>query len=153
MKEPFTFLDPNNHYLEAIHLDWYKNLVKIENIFNVATVNFYVARNIITMHLPVSTGSISSPMGRGSDSLPVRVNLNGVDTYLADSMQFMLEYGCRLSDKGVYYLMPSFRGEKADERHLCEFYHSEVEIPGTLDDIMLLAEEYVRYLKLQSLLP
>lgn len=146
MKEPFTFLDPNNHYLKAIDLDWYKNLVKIENIFNVATVNFYAARNIITMHLPVSTGSISSPMGRGSDSLPVRVNLNGVDTYLADSMQFMLEYGCRLSDNGVYYLMPSFRGEKADERHLCEFYHSEVEIPGTLDDIMLLAEEYVRYL-------
>lgn len=55
------------------------------------------------MHLPVTTGSISSPMGRGSDSLPVKVKLEGVETYLADSMQFLLEYGCRLTNKGVYY--------------------------------------------------
>ena len=42
--------------------------------------------------------------------------------------------------------MPSFRGEKADERHLCQFYHSEAEIPGNLDDVMNLVEEYVKYL-------
>ena len=41
------------------------------------------------------TGSISSPMGLGSDSLPVKINLNGVSTYLADSMQFLLDYGNR----------------------------------------------------------
>ena len=103
-------------------------------------------KGIITMHLPVTTGSISSPMGRGSDSLPVKVNLEGIDTYLADSMQFLLEYGCRLNEKGVYYVMPSFRGEKADERHLCQFYHSEAEIPGNLEDVINLVEEYVKYL-------
>lgn len=151
MKEPYTFLNPEEHYLKAMNLDWYKNLVKLENIINVATVNFYANKNVITMHLPVSTGSISSPMGRGSDSLPVKVDLNGISTYLADSMQFMLEYGCRLYENGVYYLMPSFRGELADERHLCEFYHSEVEIPGSLDDIMNLAEEYIRYLSKEIL--
>ena len=48
--------------------------------------------------------------------------------------------------------MPTFRGEKADERHLCQFYHSEVEIPGTLDDIIKLAEDYVKYLSLHILL-
>ena len=73
-------------------------------------------------------------------------NLEGQDTYLADSMQFLLEYGCRIFENGCYYIMPSFRGEKADERHLCQFYHSEVEIPGNLEDIMILAEEYVKYL-------
>ena len=42
--------------------------------------------------------------------------------------------------------MPSFRGEEADERHLCQFYHSEAEIVGNLDDIMSLVEEYIKYL-------
>ena len=109
-------------------------------------MRFYSNKGIITMHLPVTTGSISSPMGKGSDSLPVKVNLNGVNTYLADSMQFLLEYGCRLSDKGCYYVMPSFRGEKADERHLCQFYHSEAEIHGNLEDVIELVEEYIKYL-------
>ena len=98
------------------------------------------------MHLPVTTGAISSPMGRGSNSGPVKVNIQGIDTYLADSMQFLLEYGCKLTEKGVYYIMPSFRGEKADERHLCQFYHSEAEIIGNLDDVMNLVEEYIKYL-------
>ena len=98
------------------------------------------------MFLPVTTGSISSPMGRGSDSTPVKVNIQGVDTYLADSMQFLLEYGCRFNPKGVYYLMPSFRGELADERHLCQFYHSEAEIRGDLEDIIKLVESYIKYL-------
>lgn len=61
-------------------------------------------------------------------------------------MQFLLEYGCRIHKDGVYYIMPSFRGEKADSRHLCQFYHSEVEIPGSLEDIMRLAEEYVKHI-------
>ena len=42
--------------------------------------------------------------------------------------------------------MPSFRGEDADERHLCQFYHSEAEIQGTLDDVMELVEDYIKYL-------
>lgn len=42
--------------------------------------------------------------------------------------------------------MPSFRGESADKRHLCQFYHSEAEIPGKLDDVILLVEEYIHYL-------
>ena len=42
--------------------------------------------------------------------------------------------------------MPSFRGEAEDERHLSQFYHSEVEIEGTLEDVMRLAEKYIKYL-------
>ena len=42
--------------------------------------------------------------------------------------------------------MPSFRGEKADERHLCQFYHSEAEMIGTLDDVINLIEEYIKYI-------
>lgn len=146
MKEPNLWKNEKNFYLNVLANPWYKLLVKLENLVSMETMKFYEEKGIITMHLPVTTGSISSPMGRGSDSLPVKVNLEGVDTYLADSMQFLLEYGCRLNEKGVYYVMPSFRGEKTDERHLCQFYHSEAEIPGNLNDVMNLVEEYVKYL-------
>lgn len=146
MKEPNLWKNEENFYLNVLNSQWYKFLVKLENLISSETMKFYEEKGIITIHLPVTTGSISSPMGRGSDSLPVKVNLEGIDTYLADSMQFLLEYGCRLNEKGVYYVMPSFRGEKADERHLCQFYHSEAEIPGNLNDVMNLVEEYIKYL-------
>lgn len=146
---PNTWKNSESHYIKAMDEPWYKLLVKLENLLSVETMKFYNRMNISTIHLPVTTGSISSPMGRGSDSLPVKVKLEGVETYLADSMQFLLEYGCRLTDKGVYYVMPSFRGEKADERHLCQFYHSEAEIVGDLNDVMNLIEKYVKYLSKQ----
>lgn len=146
IKEPNTWKNSETHYLEVLKNPWYKILIKLENLINVETMNFYEQRGIITLHLPVTTGSISSPMGRGSDSVPVKVNIDGVDTYLADSMQFLLEYGCRLNKKGVYYIMPTFRGEKADERHLCQFYHSEAEIPGKLEDVINLVDDYIKYL-------
>ena len=143
---PKSWRNIQTHYLEIIDSNWYKLIIDLENLVTVETYNFYQEQNMKTMHLPVTTGTISSPMGRGSDSLPVKINLEGVDTYLADSMQFMLEYGCRLVNNGCFYIMPSFRGEKADERHLCQFYHSEAEIPGTLMDVMKLVEDYIKYL-------
>lgn len=148
---PNTWKSLNTHYIKAMDDPWYKLLVKLENLLSVETMKFYDKMNISTIHLPITTGSISSPMGRGSDSLPVKINLEGVETYLADSMQFLLEYGCRLTDKSTYYIMPSFRGEKADERHLCQFYHSEAEIIGNLDDVMILIESYIKYLSKQIL--
>ncbi len=146
-----SWLDKENHYLDALRNPWYKQLIELENLINVETTNFYQDKGIITFNLPITTGSISSPMGKGSDSMPVKINLEGIDTYLADSMQFMLEYGCRLNKNGCYYIMPSFRGEKADERHLCQFFHSEAEIKGNLEDVMNLIEEYVKYLSKKML--
>ena len=146
IKEPNIWKNRETHYIEVLNSPWYKLLVKLQNLLTVETMNFFEQKNIITMHLPVTTGSISSPMGRGSDSTPVKVELQGIETYLADSMQFLLEYGCRLNKDGVYYVMPSFRGEKADERHLCQFYHSEAEIPGKLEDAMQIVEDYIKHL-------
>lgn len=141
-----TWKEPKTHFIEVLRSPWYKQLVQLQNLITEETMKFYEKKKIITLHLPVTTGSISSPMGRGSDSKPVKIELEGVETYLADSMQFLLEYGCRLADNGCYYVMPSFRGEKADERHLCQFYHSEAEIQGTLEDVMDLVDEYIKYL-------
>lgn len=146
MKIPKTWKNKDTHYLNALNSEWYKSLAIIQNEICRATYNFYYSKNMKTMFLPVTTNSISSPMGLGSDSLPVEIDLFNTPTYLADSMQFMLEYGCRYFEEGCFYLMPSFRGEVADQRHLCQFYHSEAEIPGNLDDVMLLIEEYIHYL-------
>lgn len=146
ISEPNLWKNHNEFYIKVLESDWYKQLVLLENIISEETMNFYSNRGIITMYLPVTTGSISSPMGRGSDSSPIKVNLEGIYTYLADSMQFLLEYGCRLNPKGCYYIMPSFRGEKADERHLCQFFHSEAEINGSLEDVIILIEDYIKYL-------
>lgn len=151
ISEPNLWKDEKNFYINVLKSEWYKRLIKLENLITEETVYFYSKKEISTLHLPVTTGSISSPMGKGSDSKPVKVNLEGTETYLADSMQFLLEYGCRLCNNGCYYLMPSFRGEKADERHLCQFYHSEAEIPGNLEDVMSLIEEYIKYLSTKIL--
>lgn len=146
MIKPQTTWRNSNHYIDLINDPWYKIIVEIENLINLYTPQFYQKKSIKTLHLPVTTGAISSPMGLGSDSKPVQIDLFGVKTYLVDSMQFMLEYGCRLYENGAYYIMPSFRGENADKRHLCQFYHSEAEIPGKLEDVMQLVEEYIKFL-------
>lgn len=138
-------------YLAVIDDPWYSCLVEVQDLVSYETVRFWRDRGVKSLHLPITTHSISSPMGLGSDSLPVEVELFGVPTFLADSMQFMLEYGCRLATDGCYYLMPSFRGEEADETHLNQFFHSEAEIPGGLEDVIDVADRYVRHLAAASL--
>jgi aspartyl/asparaginyl-tRNA synthetase len=59
-------------------------------------------------------------------------------------MQFQLELLLRQGFEGVYYIMPSFRGEEPDTTHLNQFFHSEAEIRGGLEEVMQLVEHYVR---------
>lgn len=141
-----SWQDTSSHFLRVLESPWYKLVADLQHYVTILTQDFFETQHIKTLHLPITTGSISSPMGLGSDSLPVEIELFGVKTYLADSMQFMLEYGCRLFTTGAYYLMPSFRGEDADVRHLCQFYHSEAEIPGELQDAIELVNDYIRFL-------
>jgi asparaginyl-tRNA synthetase len=146
VQAPKSWKDLQEHYLTALQNPWYRTLIEIQDVISTSTYQFFAKRGLKTIHVPITTHSISSPMGLGSDSKPVNIHLFGVDTYLADSMQFMLEYGCRLNAEGCFYLMPSFRGESADETHLCQFYHSEAEIQGSIDDVMSLVEDYLRFM-------
>lgn len=138
--------EPHGYHLELLRNPWYRTVAALQNSVSELTADFWRGRAGKTLHLPVTTGSISSPMGRGSDSLPVRVDLMGGETYLADSMQFMLELGCRLTGDDTYYVMPCFRGEDADATHLCQFFHSEAEIRGGLDQVIGVVQEYLVYL-------
>jgi len=146
IKPPKSWKNLNTHYKVVLESEWYRILCILQSEFNYATTLFYKNLGIPNFQFPLTTTSISSPIGLGSDSLPVKVKIDGVDTYLADSMQFFLEYACRLSKKGAYYIAPSFRGEKTDERHLSQFLHSEAEIPGGLEDVINLCQNYLEYL-------
>lgn len=146
IKAPRSWINLDTHYQWVLESKWYKSLCIIQDEFTLATSDFYRKREIRFFHFPVTTGSISSPMGLGSDSTPVKIQIDGIETYLADSMQFFLEYACRINKDGAYYIAPSFRGEKADQRHLSQFFHSEAEIPGDLNDVIELCQNYLSHL-------
>lgn len=131
---------------DLVRSEWKRSLVDVQDTVHRATVEFWGGRGVRHLMLPLTTGAVSSPMGLGSDSSPVAVQMHGHTTYLADSMQFLLEYGCRFADYGCYYLMPSFRGEQPDPTHLREFFHSEAEILCDFDTLLVLIEDYVRAL-------
>lgn len=137
--------DHPNRFISIINDPLYRLLIKLQHRISVSTFAFWEKKHCHTLHLPITTNAVSSPMGLGSDSLPVSIDLFGQTTYLADSMQFMLEYGCRFNEAGCFYLMPSFRGEDPDNTHLCQFYHSEVELPCNLTEAMDVAEDYFRH--------
>ncbi len=143
---PGSWKTPDTHFLRVLEEPWYRVVAELTDVFTGLTVDFWRGRGVRNLHLPLTTGSVSSPMGLGSDSSPVAVTVGGVPTHLADSMQFLLEYGCRVFDPGCYYLMPSFRGEDADATHLPQFFHSEAEIHGGLDDVISTVEDYLAHL-------
>ncbi|MFD9357953.1 asparagine synthetase A [Streptomyces sp. NPDC060031] len=140
---PRLWDDAERHFLSAIDSPWYRLITHLNALLVEETADFYRERGIAPVLMPVTVGSVSSPMGLGSDSLPVEVDLFDERTYLADSMQFQLEFMLRHGLSGAYYVMPTFRGETPDSSHLNQFFHSEAEIVGGLADVMGLVEAYV----------
>ena len=131
LRPPSTWGNEQEAYLASLTSPWYRLIADLEDGVLRATVEYARGRGLRAAYLPLTTRTITCPTGLGSDSEPVPVTVSGVDTYLPDSMQFLLEYACRLSPEGSYDIMPSFRGERPDATHLGQFVHSEAEIPGT----------------------
>lgn len=141
---PKSWRRPAEHWRTVLDDPWYRMLVEVLDVATNAISAHLRALGLRAVLMPSTTGSVSSPMGLGSDSEPVKIELYGVKTYLADSMQFMLEFGSRIHRDGVFYIMPCFRGEPCDSSHLSQFYHAECEIPGTLSDITALVDALTR---------
>jgi asparaginyl-tRNA synthetase len=135
--------DPDR-FLRILDDPWYQLLVTLQDHIHTSTNAFWTKAGAIHLSLPLTTGAVSSPVGLGSDSSPVSIKIRNRPIYLADSMQFMLEYGCRFQRRGCYYIMPSFRDEDPDESHLSEFFHSEAEILGDLEAVISTVEGYLR---------
>ncbi|CAG0897657.1 unnamed protein product [Cyprideis torosa] len=154
IKPSRSWQDPPTHAIRAITNQWYRNLFQIQNTLYHSTVDYF--HNICHYSYastPITTDTISSPMGLGSDSEPVRVKMLGQDVYMADSMQFVLEYFLRFQEDphGVYYVLPSFRGEDPDVTHVNQFYHIECEIVGDMEAAISVAESYLAHITLQIL--
>jgi asparaginyl-tRNA synthetase len=146
IQPPQSWKNPDEHWMSVVQHPYYRELARVQDCLNHAIHSFFHSRGISALDLPLTTGSVSSPMGLGSDSLPVSVELCGQRTYMADSMQFLLEVGCRLSGSGVYYKSISFRGEDTDATHLQQFHHAECEIPGSFEDITQLGGQFIHWL-------
>ena len=131
---------------EVMGCGWFALVLTLGDIVTRATMRYAFSNGLQVMHLPLTTRTITCPAGPGSDAKPVPVVVEGVQTYLSDSAQFLLEYGCRLAPHGTYCLLPSFRADPPDETHLSQFTHSEAELPGGLDDVISYVEGYVRHL-------
>lgn len=58
VQPPKTWKNVENHYLKAIDNEWYLDLIEIENMINKYTTLFYSEKNIKTLHMPITTGSI-----------------------------------------------------------------------------------------------
>ena len=145
-KAPKSWEYPSTHYQQVLRSPWYGSVFALQDTLFHSTVAFFKdSMNYRYALVPITTDSISSPMGLGSDSLPVEVTLLGQKTYLADSMQFALEYVLRVEEEleGAYYISSSFRGEDPDHMHLNQFYHAECELLGALDEGINIAERYI----------
>lgn len=144
---PKTTNDPFLHLRYTTLSTWSKDLLQItRTVFRACVRYFEEELDFCYAATPLTTGSVSSPMGLGSDSKPCTVFINGQKTYMADSMQFYLEHATRLHTKGAWYYNLSFRGEKEDRTHLSQFYHCETELPGGLEEAIRTAEGFIRAL-------
>jgi len=135
-RPPRSWDNPKRHFSEAISHPWYKAVFGVTTALYWSIHDFFHREEFDPAPAPITTGAISSPTEPASDSLPVSISLFGQTTYLADSMQFHLEYLLRHAQHGVFYIMPSFRGEQPDERHLNQFFHVEAEMVGDLPSVM-----------------
>lgn len=139
-----SWASSEKHFSTVLNNPWYQLIFKLSGEIVYATNDFFRAKGFMPALAPVTAQSITSPMGLGSDSLPVSVELFGRPTYLVDSMQFHLEYLLRQYPHGVFYIMPTFRAEESDSRHLNEFFHIEAEINGGFEQNIATVEGLIQ---------
>lgn len=133
-------------FLEALRNPWCRLLADVQHSSHIAAIGYFAGLGLKTLAFPLTTTSVTCPVALGSDSTPVPIEFQGAESYLSDSMQFFLEYGCRFFEAGCFCVQPSFRGEAPDPTHLPQFTHVEAEVPGGLDVAVTLAEGLVRHL-------
>lgn len=139
--------DPETHIHMLASHDYYHNLLRIRDIIKHAC-DTYMREELgaINVDLFMLTTSVSSPMGPGSDSESLPIKFGDLEAYLTDSSQFGFEPLLMNGFDKVYCYLPSMRGEEPDARHLNQFFHCEAEINGDLEAIILVVEQFVKYL-------
>jgi len=138
---------PESHYLDVASKEYFFGLVVLRHYLKLAGDRYFAfevkAKNIDLFML---TPSISSPSGPGSDSQAIKIYFGNLETYLVDSSQFGFEPLILNRFDKVYCYLPSMRGEEPDARHLNQFFHCEMEMKGTLIDLVPVVEGYIKCL-------
>jgi asparaginyl-tRNA synthetase len=138
--------DPVTHFLEVTRNDYFRALTVLRHY--IKTLSDYYFSTLVgakNIDLFMLTPSISSPTGPGSDSQAIPIMFGKYHTNLVDSSQFGFEPILLNGFDKVYCYLPSMRGEDPDKRHLNQFYHCEAEIVGTLDSLIPIIEDYIKF--------
>jgi len=141
-----NLFEPKNHIQNLTSKKYYKNLVLLRNTIERGCDDYFRKLGAPKVDLFLISNSVSSPIALGSDSKAIAFYLDGKGYFLSDSSQFGMEPLLFNSFNTVYCYLPSFRGEKPDNRHLNQFYHCEAEMRGDYHKAMLIAEGLVKYL-------
>ncbi len=138
------YYNPDNHIKDLTKDSFYRNLILLRNLVSLSCDAYFQKLNSPKVDLFLITQGVSSPTGKGSDSVPIPFEFGSKHAYLVDSAQFGMEPLVQKSFDMVYCYLPSFRGEDPDDRHLNQFFHCEAELRGKLEDAMNIAEGLVK---------
>lgn len=142
----------HKHYNRKRHIKnlqddkFYLNLIMLRNRIGAACDDYFQKLGAPKIDLYMICKGVSSPMGRGSDSIPIPITFGENRAYLVDSAQFGMEPLVQKKFDMVYCYLPSFRGEDPDDRHLNQFYHCEGEMRGDYKKCMRVVEGLVKHL-------
>lgn len=139
--------NPNTYYSDVTSHPYFDALMTVRHVVQAMSHHYFShVQNARNVDLFMLTPSVSSPMGPGSDSEPIDIEFGGHKTFLVDSSQFGFEPLLFQGGTMAYCYLPSMRGEDPDDRHLNQFYHCECEMIGTMEELLPIAEDYVRHL-------
>ncbi len=122
-------------------------ILRIRHQLIKAARDFFDERGFVLVDTPILT-----PVACEGTTNLFPVKYFDTPAYLSQSGQLYSEASCMSFGK-VYCFGPTFRAEKSKtRRHLMEFWMVEPEVAyADLDDIMVLAEEFVSYLVAEAL--
>ena len=122
-------------------------ILRIRHRLIKAARDFFDGRGFVLVDTPILT-----PVACEGTTNLFPVKYFDTPAYLSQSGQLYSEASCMAFGK-VYCFGPTFRAEKSKtRRHLMEFWMVEPEVAyADLDDIMVLAEEFVSYLVAEAL--
>jgi len=143
---------PKKYYLDIASSKYFVALIQIRD--HLKEVTDYYFRYVVkakNVDLFMLTSSVSSPMGPGSDSEAIDIKFGKLITSLVDSSQFGFEPLLLNDIDRAYCYMPSMRGENPNKRHLNQFFHCEIEIKGSLEELKKIASGYIKIIS-QSIL-
>jgi aspartyl/asparaginyl-tRNA synthetase len=136
-----------NYYKDIATENYFHALLILRQYIRLVS-DYYLGAKLrsTSVDLFMLTPSISSPMGPGSDSEAINIKFGNLETFLVDSSQFGFEPILLNNFNRVYCYLPSMRGENPDKRHINQFFHCELEMIGTLNELRPIIEGYIKIL-------